>query len=131
MNIIIEESWYYYGDADEIIKYCIEKSINYLIQSSEKIMEMEFSFENIFFCNTDIISKKLEKIKYKKIIPDTYEKIYKDYYCRKIGKIKFGEIIFNEKIFVKPINNKLFNGIILSSKNDCKEFISDDEIVYK
>jgi len=123
MKVLLEDTW----GATDIINYCKDKNIECIVLSESDLMKREDFFESIYFCSTDIISKKLEEKGRLDLIPDTYDKIYTDFYHRTINKVMFSDIIKeldgHKEIFVKPVtNNKLFDGKVITSMDDFEMF---------
>lgn len=134
MNVIIENTWNDYGEADDIIQYCEANNIKYQILPATQIVILDNFFDNIFFCNTEIVLEKLKQVNFADLCPDTYDSTYNEFYHRLIEKINISDIIITDSIFIKPVeNNKLFNGHIVLSQLDVDSLAYADPkmMVYK
>lgn len=133
MHIIVENNWTDYGEADDIIMHCNKNNIKFNIYSKEELLNLTNFFSYIYFCSTDIVFQNLKEYRCEHLCPDTYEKKFNEFYCRKIEKIKLSDINFTQNIFIKPSeNSKLFDGFIATSQkniNDLK-YIDPNMIVY-
>ena len=105
MSIIIQDIWHEWEQDIEIIDYCKENNLEYSILNKDEILKTKGS---VLFCNVDIISCLFN-------IPDTYDIKYNNFYKRKIERSKINDLIFKEKFFIKPVIDKLFDGIVINS----------------
>ena len=134
MHIIIEKSWFDYGEVDDIILYCTKNNIKFDIFPKEELLNLPQFFSYIYFCSTDIVLQKLKEYNCEYLCPDTYDETFNEFYCRKIEKIRLNDINYTENIFIKPIeNSKLFDGFIAKSQKsiDDIKYIDPNMIIYK
>lgn len=109
--IIIQDVWYDWGFSDNIIKYCIDNNIQYLIMNKDDINGRDFN--DILFCNSEIIYQMKPELYY-----DTYDSRFKSLFKRDIVRFNLNDIIFTEPFFMKPIKDKLFDGVIINDENE-------------
>jgi hypothetical protein len=134
MEVILEDTWNYYEEAEDIILYCNDNNIKCTVLSRQEISNMPDFFNYIFFCSTNIVYQKLKEHDCLNLCPDTYENVYNEFYCRKIEKVKVNEIKITGDIFIKPCDNdKLFDGFIAKTQQeiDNLKYLDCDIIVYK
>jgi hypothetical protein len=134
MEVILEDTWNYYGEAEDIISYCKDNNIICNILSQQEILNITNFFNYVFFCSTNIVYQKLKEHNCINLCPDTYEDVYNEFYSRKIEKVKINEITFTDDIFIKPCDNdKSFDGFIAKSQQeiDNLKYLDPNMIVYK
>lgn len=124
MKFIIEDTWTYEGEADDIINYATQHNIEYEILNVEQLYNFNSNIflNNIYFCNTDIVQYHLSKIGKINLVPNTYDNRFNKFYNRNIEIMTVKE--FDDKFrginkFIKPYdNNKDFDGRVVNNISD-------------
>ena len=109
--IIISKVWYDWEESIEIIEYCEKNNLEYQIKEDNEISQM--TGDHVYFCNYDVR---------KYSVVDTYDEKYNKFYKRMIGRYNVNDLIFIDKFFMKPIDDKIFDGIIIDSDKMLNEY---------
>ncbi len=86
MQFILEDTWTINGEADDIINFANTNNIKCNIINEDELYNLDsnYFFNNIFFCNTDIVQHHLNKIGKINIFPNTYDMKFNELYKRNI-----------------------------------------------
>lgn len=116
MKFLIHDVWHEWGESVDIIEYCNKNNFQYEILSSDELLSRKDFFSCIYFCDTNIVYEKLLQNKMEHLSNSTYDVRFNDFFGRTIEQKKLVDIVFQDKIFVKPVlNTKLFSGTIIEN----------------